>query len=263
MAPIKLEDHMKERLEERSLEPSAAAWERISGKLDVAQGKKKNKRVLWTSIAASFIGGIIVTALLLTNGNTEAPELVNTPEVENASEILKEEPFKVEVIKDEAIVNPGEGKDELEEAIVIQEVVKKEDKEVAVPQEIRKNGSIDKTEVIETGIAVQEPKEKFVPIEKITPVIDQAISEKVNEMVAQVGDQYMVTDEELDKLLLKAQRDIISNQIINQKTNKVDATALLLDVEAEVDPETFRDKIFEGLKDGFLKARDAVANRNN
>ena len=56
---------------------------------------------IWTSIAASFIGGIIVTALLLTNGNTEAPELVNTPEVENTSEILKEIIAKMVIDKKE------------------------------------------------------------------------------------------------------------------------------------------------------------------
>ena len=72
-----------------------------------------------------------------------------------------------------------------------------------------------------------------------------------------------MTDAEIDVLLAEAQREIISNQIFNKNTNKVDANALLLDVEAELYPESFRERVFEALKEGFVKARDAVANRNN
>jgi len=81
--------------------------------------------------------------------------------------------------------------------------------------------------------------------------------------VAQVENQGGITDQEIEALLLNAQRDIISKQILNPETNRVDANALLLDVEAEVDPDTFKDKIFKTLKQEFGKALDAVANRNN
>ena len=68
-------------------------------------------------------------------------------------------------------------------------------------------------------------------------------------------------EEDIDDIIIT--KEIISKQIFNQKTNKVDANALLLDVEAEVAPASFRNKIFDALTDGFERARDAVANRNN
>ena len=67
MAPIKLEDNMKERLEERTIEPTMAAWDRISSKLDAEQGSKKNKRMWWLSIAASFVGGALIAILFFQN----------------------------------------------------------------------------------------------------------------------------------------------------------------------------------------------------
>ena len=41
MAPMKLEDKMKERLEERTIDPSAAAWDRIAAKLETQAVVKK------------------------------------------------------------------------------------------------------------------------------------------------------------------------------------------------------------------------------
>ena len=97
--------------------------------------------------------------------------------------------------------------------------------------------------------------------------LQEDIDNKINEVVELVNEleeeHTAVTDAEIDKLLLQAQREIISKQILDQKTNKIDAHALLLDVEAELYPESFRDKIFKALKDGFIKTRDVVASRNN
>ena len=41
----------------------------------------------------------------------------------------------------------------------------------------------------------------------------------------------------------------------------VDADSLLWDVEMEMD-QSFREKVFDIMKEGYLKARTAVANRN-
>ncbi|NNK21468.1 MAG: hypothetical protein HKP07_09175, partial [Flavobacteriaceae bacterium] len=46
-----------------------------------------------------------------------------------------------------------------------------------------------------------------------------------------------------------------------QDYTKVDALALLADVEEEVN-RSFRDQLFEKLKDGYLKVRTAIAYRN-
>ena len=86
MAPIKFEEHIKEQLEERRLKPSAAAWERISGQLDLQQGKKKSKHVLLMAIAASFIIGVGITAALLRDKSTTNDTLVEVSETQDLEE---------------------------------------------------------------------------------------------------------------------------------------------------------------------------------
>jgi hypothetical protein len=46
------------------------------------------------------------------------------------------------------------------------------------------------------------------------------------------------------------------------KNDRVEAIALLNQAEDELD-QSFRDHIFEALKDGFFKVRTAVASRND
>lgn len=52
MAPYKLEDNIREKLEARELKPSADAWSKLEAKLDTEQPKKKT--VLWYYVAASL-----------------------------------------------------------------------------------------------------------------------------------------------------------------------------------------------------------------
>ena len=70
-----------------------------------------------------------------------------------------------------------------------------------------------------------------------------------------------ITDAEIDSLLRAAQQELFTDKILNSE-GKVDAMALLTEVEEELD-DSFRDQIFEALKQGYLKVRTAVADRNN
>lgn len=92
------------------------------------------------------------------------------------------------------------------------------------------------------------------------------IDQKVKEVVASVqkiqGENQTVTLDEIDALLAKAQRDIATNRILNSNTQKIDAAALLMDVESELQ-RSFRDRVFEALGEGYLKVRTAMAERNN
>lgn len=69
-----------------------------------------------------------------------------------------------------------------------------------------------------------------------------------------------VTDAEVNELLAEAAREI-SQQRNFYNRGKVDADALLADVESEID-QSFRREVFEMLKDGFQKARTAIVSRN-
>ena len=94
----------------------------------------------------------------------------------------------------------------------------------------------------------------------------ETIDKKIEELIAQVDSMESidntVSDAEIDALLAQAQKEVITERIFNEKTKRVDANALLMDVEAELD-RPLPEKVFEALKDGFLKAREAIADRNN
>ncbi|WP_299763332.1 hypothetical protein [uncultured Dokdonia sp.] len=280
MAPIKLEDNMKERLEERTIEPTMAAWDKISSQLDIEQGAKKNRRVLWMSIAASFVGGALIALFVFQNMDTmdTSPELVNT---DNESLFL--DPTK-ETVKDQGIKN--QKTQQIEEAVVQEtttstqelEAEKQKDKTKSVTKKNIKTASLginkdtviaqntkEATSVKQETVVVSVQKQE---IQNTTTIedpkdIEKIITQNTGEAVAQVGNKESVTDVEIEALLKDAQREIVSKQIFNQNTNTVDANALLLDVEAEVAPTSFRNKIFEVIAEGYEKAKDAVVNRNN
>lgn len=275
MAPMKLEDNMKDRLEERRIVPTAAAWDRISSKLENEKGKKTSTIVLWSAIAASFVGGALITLFVL---NNEAP-LENSRFVEIPQE---------EIIKSEERVNPQTTDDIIKDTrnIEVTQVDKMEQSSTSASKE-SETPTVNKLQERNTQIAIVENKSNTSMSNKNKELIVEdktqeatvaenvkskniqkslmpkdVIDTKIKQMITQV-DLNAVTDAEVDSLLKNAQREIISASIFNEQSNKVDANALLLDVEAEIDPETFKDKVFGILKEGFYTARDAVADRNN
>ncbi len=279
MAPIKLEDNMKERLEERTIEPTMAAWDRISSKLDAQQGVKKSKRVLWMSIAASFVGGTLVALFLFQNMNSDTePVLVDVNEnslfIDPTEQIQPLDTEKKEMLQ------------EVKEAVVLKEEVVENKKPLIKTTESSQNSSLRKNQAVahivqqnknvlksnkekksainETIVVAEVEKEEIENTSAVKE--DNAFAKAITgEVVAQIGDVNSVLDTEVEALLKNAQREIVNAQTFNQKTNAVviDANTLLLDVEAEVAPKSFRNKIFNAVVDGFEKTKDAVVNRNN
>src|SRR5690606_33725577 len=93
---------------------------------------------------------------------------------------------------------------------------------------------------------------------------DALILQKVEEVVAQVEHLERVqevSDREVDSLLRAAQQQILREKIFRPEGG-VDALALLAEVEGELDA-SFRERVFEALKAGYLKMRTAVAQRND
>jgi replicative DNA helicase len=72
----------------------------------------------------------------------------------------------------------------------------------------------------------------------------------------------IVTDAEIDNLLKQAEREILREHLYNETTRIVDANALLQDVEDDLE-QSFRTKVFEGLKSSYKTVLTAVTERNN
>lgn len=257
MAPINIEDHIREKMQERELQPSEGAWQRLEEKLGEEKRSGMN-RTAWFAIAASFIGILILASVFVNSGNDGNKNLV----VEDSSEIISPEII-------ETLPQPIVEKEELAvEEINSEAIEKRSPIQSEIEQPAPQIATIN-TPVIEKKepVAVSDLEVKSRDALKNAALIDQDtfIKNKVDEVVAQVQNKVnaneTVSAEEIDALLNQAQREISKRRILNSQSKKVDAAALLLDVEFELE-RGFRDRVFDMLGDGYKKIRTAVAERN-
>jgi hypothetical protein len=237
----KLEKHIKDKLEERTIAPSKGAWDKIASQI---KGPSPKKRTPWSiyAVAASVVGVVLVSVYFFTN---ESPRVDENQVVETET-------------KTGVITEPEQttGKESMEESIEV--AVIEADSKIT-----EENPTMDADNPISNGALVQE--ETKAPLkDELLINSDALIAQKVEEVVAQVElmehAHQDVTDAEVDSLLRAAQRQILTDKLFTE-SGSVDAMSLLAEVEDELD-ETFRDQIFDALKSGYLKLRTAVADRN-
>lgn len=246
MEPDKFEKHIKNKLGEREINPSEGSWDKISGQLQTPEPSKRNK-FFWYSIAAAFIGILIVSTIYF-NKSDEAIDaeiqIVDTPYERNnlpekQSKIIEQNNEKEKIVNAQRVTRNE-----------ITEPKKKIEKGVSYNSQVASN---------------QKVNQEIIKDEVLTNTKEQLFNAKITEVIAQVNlfekNNLPVSSIEVDSLLRKAQQEILSDKIFSQE-GEVDAMALLNEVEGEMD-QTFREQIFETLKEGFLKVRTAVADRNN
>ncbi|UAB84601.1 hypothetical protein INR75_00755 [Zunongwangia sp. SCSIO 43204] len=278
MAPIKFEDHIKEQLEERRISPSASGWEKLNARLDENENRQKSNKKWWLGIAALLVIAVAVGGFMLKSENgTIEEQIVDTPSEKTSEEITKP-------VENSGI--PSEEKDN-NSAIAAEEVKEeiKEETEKTEPEIIQNQLKKDSKKIIpahnEIGIAtidVQEVKtetsEQIVPkIDKINPNFinptkteedfiaqnENLIQTKLEEVIRslEANSEDSVSDAEVNALLLAAASDL-DQDYQKEFANPYSAEALLAEAEHEIE-KSFRDKIFQLLKEGYSKAKNAVA----
>lgn len=254
MGTEKFEDKIKRQLRDREISPSAGNWEKLSARLDTPQPKKK-PFVLWMGIAASIIGGILILSLVFNSSTLNSPEIVDVPHKEIEADKASGEIFNSTYKETEQFATSEEN----------------EVKEEPIPSKTettdsnRKERSRNKRE----AIAVIDNK-KLISHQSLAisaePSANKSLTLKLNDaltnIIATVENGPTVTDAEVNELLAEAAAKISKESYKTDfAVGKVNPQDLLQDVEFEMD-NSFRDKIFEILKEGYSKARTAVANRN-
>lgn len=245
MAPNKFEKHIKKQLQDREIRPSENAWARISEQMEIAEDPKPTSFYRY-GIAAGFIGLLVVFVWYF---NTDEP-------IANPQTVVREK-----------LVNPVEKEQKPE--VVLKEKIPED--QIVVTQEVNPKKTISTAspkkpdEEIEITVVDTGKNDRLVQKVRITQKVSkEVIDTKVAEIIAQVDllekENTFVTNAEIDVLLRKAEREVLENKVF-KKNNSVNAMALLADVEDELD-KSFRDQLFDALKDGFVKVRTAVADRN-
>ncbi len=254
MAPMKFEEQMKDKLDQRKIEPSENAWESIASQIDSGKSSNRGNAVFYYAIAAGFVGVVLASFIFIISGNNSADSMnkvVDTENLESSIEnpqIIKSNPRQeVDVHRQNITEESAFG------STITNDVVYEANNQRDNNPNITNNIS----EVI-AGQDVDEPKKDFSL--QTNGVIKAKISQLVERVDMMELNQIKVTDAEIDSLLRSAQRDIIRDQLFI-RGNTVDAMVLLSQAEDEMD-QTFRDQIFDALRDGFMKVRTAVASRN-
>lgn len=252
MVPNKFEKNITERLENRTIEPSSEAWNKLQDRLDSAKAEHKKRPILWIGLAASIVGILFVVSQFFNDSKIEQPEptLVVNPEIINKQEI---NPVVVQEIENKIDSTTEKLSNKNMEINEVAEPVKKEQIKKDLKTEIALNNIND---IIADPIKTPEVNKESLSLEnlKIQDVIDQVQILKDSNVA--------ISDEDLELLLQKAQADIVEQKIYNAQTGIVDASALLQDVESDLD-RSFRDKVIKALKENFNFITTAVANRNN
>ena len=256
MAPIKFDEHIKEKLEGRNIQPSNQAWNKLSERLDAQEKNKNHKGYWWLGLAASVIGILFVVSQFF---NNDIKVETNTK--------VAETPVIIEEDSNSQIANELDENEAMKFENV--EKVEKSTNTIKLKTEsLIKINQVNKPVVVATTENIN--KEEKDVINKPLEIIKENLSfeeQQIKDVVAKVQsmeyDNKIITDADISALLEQAQKEIRLNKLINETTGLVDANVLLQDVEADLNQSSFRSRVFEALKSNFNSVKTAVAQRNN
>jgi hypothetical protein len=253
MAPDKFEQYVKEKMRQREITPSDDAWNKIAGQLPDKEEKRK-KPIVWYSIAASFVGILIITLYFTQSAK---------PVLESSGQIVATEEKEEETqVKEELPVIPIPEREQSEILVATPDLQEdKKEEGLDTHQNILPAAAEEELASLESNTEI----EHSIPQGELQRKEDLIIKAKIAEVLAEVRLLEMnndaLTEMEVDSLLKKAQGELLKERIF-MEDRSVDAMALLNEVEDELD-RSLRDQIFDRLKSGFNKVRTAVADRNN
>ena len=258
---MKYEEQMKDKLEQRTIQPSSNSWQQLSDKLDAEEPEKNRKGFWYIGIAASIVGILLITNVFnYDDANIVDPTIVET----NQKDV---DPADTKEISD-IVVEEKETKSKK-----VEKLAETYNKSVT-PKKPTTNNSVvkEKIRTEQLKLIPKETEEAIVadnakqPSKVITTNPLSIEDKKAQEVVAQIKSMQKtkeVTDAEIDALLNSAQRELTSKRLYNERTKTIDANALLLSVEDAIEEQSFRAKVFEMLKSGYNEVKTVVAERNN
>ncbi|MBU2939907.1 hypothetical protein KO494_10185 [Lacinutrix sp. C3R15] len=258
MAPIKFEENIKEKLEKRTLEPSANAWASLERQLH-ADAKKQNKtKFWWFGIAASIVGILFVTQQFVNYNNANSG--VSTTVVEMEKEVLTNS------VKTPLIIKKSQE--------IVQETLKESAKENII--EVNKNSQTitnttvkrNRKEKQQAVVAVAKKQEEETPrtLNNLVPDIEETVAVTTNIMDASTKDETQIatlktSESEIESLLAAATKKIQLTDTHAVKSVSVNANTLLEAVETEM-PPSLRTQLFKVIEKNFKTATTAVTTRN-
>ncbi|MEL1253180.1 hypothetical protein AAEO57_05305 [Flavobacterium sp. DGU38] len=235
MEPNNFEKDFREKLNQRKIEPSNKAWDRLDAMLSVAEEKKpeKNSKRKWLYIAASVVGFLLVGTFFFNQNK-------NTAETPN-NVVIEENAKKDSVVK--PILNNTNSKETeiaVTENLSKESLNKEEKKRNQISNKIIKNES---NQIAESSVIIKNNQEKQ-SINNQTVIAESTKTSNV------------------DQLLETAEHKIVAENSAKPKSKiKVNANDLLNQVDGELEL-SFREKVISKVNKNYQTVKVAVASRN-
>jgi hypothetical protein len=230
MEQHKLEKQFKEKLDNREINPSDAAWDRLDAMLSVAESstdkntkQKPKRKLIWLYVAASILGILFVGNLILNPKET----LIQNPE--NNVVIGKQSPKEK---------SKTENKSQTKQLNYSKTISKQETKPLV------QRAKNEKTNIDSQIIKTQEE------------VVAQSQPNNQNESIVQYKSSISTN---IDSLLASVDKPDLE---VKKSGIKINSSALLQQVDGEVQL-SFREKALNTITKKYKEAKEALANRNN
>lgn len=239
MEPNNFEKDFREKLNQRKIEPSDKAWDRLDAMLSIAEEKKPKKKNKWLYIAASITAFLLVGTFFF----NQKKNVVETPENNVVSK---------ENIQKKSIVKSGlDASDSIEKQIVTSE-----------KEPIQNIGNSIKKEKI------SNQKSNRIIENENNQIAESSVIIKKNQEAQSINNQISVPEtpknETTDQLLKTAEKTVVAENSGNPKTKskiKINANDLLNQVDGELEL-SFREKVIARVNKNYQTVKVAVANRN-
>ncbi|MXN92824.1 hypothetical protein GR160_16475 [Flavobacterium sp. Sd200] len=258
MEPNKFEQDIKIKMEQRTIEPSGMAWDRLDAMLSVTEEKKKKPNRTWMYMAACFLALLLVGVLFLdqqkettTNTNnsvvttTTQPQVIDqeetTPAVVVPQTIKQQEAVAVTADTPERVANK-----KTNNTIAQKTIVKQQKNAPANTAVAAVNHTVPANQEI-----IVNTTESETTVPKVTP---SKIRVDANSLLASVDARSS------DKPA--SGNPVVINPKVQQPSVKVNANSLLSSVEGELD-ESFRSKVLNTVSKSYNKVKTSVATRNH
>lgn len=236
MEPNKMDNQFRKQLNEREIQPSAAAWDRLDAMLSITE--KKKRKFPWVYIAASVLGFLLIGTVYF-NG-------FGTVEINKGTPLVLEQKKDGDNVKEPEIINEDVFLGRIQEKSIESHKViagnknlqkktkqlKNKEKEVLIISQSKENNAIVNSS--ENKNYQSTSKNKYVSAEKL---------------LAEVGNtkfEPKVTDIAIEK---------------TRKGISIDPNSLLSNAETELN-QSFRESALDRLSKNFNAVKTVLANRN-
>ncbi|WP_264536357.1 hypothetical protein [Flavobacterium sp. N1736] len=238
MEPNNFEKDFRDKLNQRKIEPSDKAWDRLDAMLSVAENKKPKKDRKWLSIAASIVGFLLVGTFFF----NQKKNPVETPKKK----------VVIENTKKDSVVKPTLN------------VIDSGKTEIAISEKELMQTSNKKEENINSKVSKQKTNE--VIKNETNQIAESSVIIKNNHETQSINNQTSVVEtsknESVDQLLNSAEKTVVAEHSAKPKSKiKVNANDLLHQVDGELEL-SFREKVITKVNKNYQTVKVALANRN-